>query len=484
MMRAPFAAGVVVLCLGVGVAIASLHPSVDAALIAAIALVCTVPILNRMINGRFDIFEPIVVANLALVVMYVGRPAAMLAGSSQHWFKGYDITTHVREALVLALVGALALQVGYASGWARRTAARLPAARGRWEAASVLAFSGGLVALALLLFGVFLFQSGGISVLANLVNGRSAGQDTLFRNSSAYLYAAPALFWPASLLLFAVGFAERRRNLVRLGFVLMIPLAVFAGGRGSRITLLPLLLAPAVCFYLSRGRRPGILSLLLAGYLVFTIGIAYFRDTRTQGVRVDHVAELQRVVTNPTYESEQLFSHGVDNDMFESLAAVTIVVPERLKVSPLGFIYRTLAKPIPSAIWSGKPVSTEEQITQTLYPQEQGRASSSAGVIGTFFVAGELPGVLLGMLFVGWALRLPWEYWRRFPTDSSAQLFLAAFLMFIPILLRGGVGDTLARALFAIAPLLLAVRICGKRLRTTSSMLPPANATLLARARR
>lgn len=476
MKRTPLVIGLVVTSLGLGFAVAALRPSVDAILIAAIAAVCGTPIVNRMMNRRFDIFEPIVIANLALLVMYVGRPAGMLAGGSQHTFKGYNITSHVREALVLAFAGALAMQVGYASGWARRTAARLPPTRGRWDVHAIAAFSGALVALALLLFGVFLLKSGGVAVLVNLVQGRGGGQDALFRDSSAYLYAAPSLLWPASLLLFAVGFAERRRDLVYMGLVVMVPLAVFSAGQGSRITLLPLLLAPAVCFYLSRDRRPAILSLLLVGYLVFTIGIAHVRETRTaSGLRVDRVEELKKAVVDPTYEYRQLFLHGVDNDMFESLATTTIVVPERFKASPVEFVYRTLAKPIPSALWSGKPVSTEEQIAQTLYPREQERASSSAGIVGTFFLAGGLPGVIVGMLLVGWAFRLPWEYWRRFPTDSSSQLLLAAFLMFIPIALRGGVGDTLARALFGIAPLLLASRICQRSVSKTTMTLP-ANA--------
>jgi hypothetical protein len=35
--------------------------------------------------------------------------------------------------------------------------------------------------------------------------------------------------------------------------------------------------------------------------------------------------------------------------------------------------------------------------------------------------------------------------------------------MFIPILLRGAIGETLANALFGIGPLLLAARFCQRR---------------------
>ena len=482
MTRTLFVTGVVAVGLGSGVATAVLHPSLDAALIAAIALVCTFPIVQRMIGRRFDIFEPIVIANLALMVMYVGRPAAMLAESSQHVFKGYDITSHLQEALVLALAGAIAMQLGYASGLPRRAAARLPFASGRWDVPSTLAFSGGLIALALLLFGIFLHESGGLSTLANLLRGRSSGQDTLFRNSSAYLYAAPSLFWPASLLLSRSDSAKAARSRVRRlrttdrarhfrGRPRLAHHVAAASARAGEL-LLPLTRPTA-----GNDLAPSV------GYLVFTIGIAYFRETRTQGVPVDRVAELKHVVADPTYEYRQLIFHGADNDMFESLAAETIVVPARLKASPVDFVLRTLAKPIPSAIWSGKPLAPEEELTHALYPHEQVRASTSAGIIGSFFLAGELPGVVLGMLLVGWSFRLPWEYWRRFSAESGPQLFLAASLMFVPILLRGAVGDTLARALFGIVPLLLAVRLCRTSFPRTTPTALPAGESLRAAQR-
>ena len=60
------------------------------------------------------------------------------------------------------------------------------------------------------------------------------------------------------------------------------------------------------------------------------------------------------------FEYSQLLLHGTDNDMFESLAVETVVVPSKLQASPTNFWVRTLAKPIPSVLWKGKPVAPEE----------------------------------------------------------------------------------------------------------------------------
>lgn len=441
----------------------TLQPSVDAILIIAIAIICVWPLFARAAARRFDIFEPIVVVNLALLVMYVARPAAMLVQGSHHYFKGYDITAHMRDAIVISLVGTLALQLGYAAPWARRTVGRLPAAFAAWDVGVTVALSVALAGIAFLLFAVFLIQSGGLSFVFELVKGRSSSYDTLYRNSSAYFYSAPALFWPASLLLVAVGLAARRRDLIIFSIALTAALGVFAGGQGSRITLLPLLLSPIVYFYLEKDRRPGPVLLLIAGYLIFTVGIAYFREARTATARIDRTYELKKSITSPGYEYEQLVLKGTDNDMFESLAAETIVVPSKIGASPFDFLTRVLAKPVPRILWPGKPLSTEEQLIRALYPHERERASSSAGAIGSFYQAGLLPGVVLGMMLVGYLFRLGWEYWRRQPFAIASKLILVASLMFVPITLRGGIGDTIARALFGIAPLLIGALICQRR---------------------
>jgi hypothetical protein len=447
-------------CAVVGYLLSEIQPSVELGLVCATALTCAVPIVARLCRRRLDLFEPLVIANLALVVMYVGRPGAIIASGADDVFKGYDISAHVRQALIITLIGSAFLQVGYALPWARRTAARLSPPRGRWNVEITVAFSIALVVLAFALFGAFLLQSGGLAVLSGMLKGRSLQQDAYFRDSSAYLYSAPALLWPASLLLFALGLAERRKGFVVAGLLLMIPLGLLAGSQGSRITLIPLLLSPAIYYYLARQRRPRLLALLVVGYLVFTVGIAYFRETRTATERVDRVHELKRSIADPGFEYSQLFLHGTDNDMFESLAVETTVVPSKLSASPFDFLYRTAAKPIPSRIWKGKPLAPEERLTRTLFPQEQSRASSSPGVVGSFYLMGLLPGVIVGMVLVGYVFRVPWEYWRLYPSESVSQLFLTASLMFIPILLRGSVGDTFARALFGLGPLLVASRLC------------------------
>jgi hypothetical protein len=453
-------------CVGASVAAAAatarLEPSINAMLIAAIALSIAVPFTVRVARGSIDLLEPVVVAGLCFLVMYVLHPAAYLSQVQTMSFKGYDFSGRITWTLVLIACGVAAFQIGYATPWARAWASRLPSPRDHFDVQTTVAFAFGLAVLATLLFSAFLLHSGGMNALVNMLQGRSAAQNDYYNGSSAYFWAAPELFWPASLLLFALGITERRRRYVVWASVLMLPLAVFAGAQGARIVLLPLLATPAVYYFLARGKRPRTPVLLVAAYLFFTLGIAYFRESRNAGDQVSRVTQIRQAVVSPQVEYRALIFDGVDNDMFDSLAVETLIVPSQLPIRPLDFVYRTVAKPIPRIMWPNKPLEPEQLLTHTLYPRETARASSSSGLVGNLFLFGGLPGVIGGMMLIGAAMRVPWEYFRRFRNSGTAQLLLASFLMFVPIMLRGGIGETLAMALFTFAPLLVAARFCQR----------------------
>ena len=276
-----------------------------------------------------------------------------------------------------------------------------------WDLGLTVAYASALSVVGLLLFFVFLLQAGGPGFLFHLLAGRNVATERLIV-SSAYFYGAPEVLWPASLMLLAAGLTMRRRGLVAVALVLTVAHGIFAGGIGSRASLLPLLISPGVYYYLHRDRRPRVLAVLLAGYLVFTVGIAYVRDTRTQGENVSRGA-VKESVLHPDAEYRELIDRGVDNDMFESLATEMVVVPEKIGGTPVDFLYRNLAKPVPRLLWPTKPLSAEEQLTTTLYPSETQRNSSSSGVVGSFYQAGLLPGVLIGMLLVGLTFRIRWK---------------------------------------------------------------------------
>ena len=97
-------------------------------LLSAMGGVLVAPIGLRLLRRRFDPFEPIVLFGIAYGVMFVVRPAAMIA--SHHLaYDGprtsTDVSATFTKMLVLALLGGVAFVAAYeaplggrlASGW-------------------------------------------------------------------------------------------------------------------------------------------------------------------------------------------------------------------------------------------------------------------------------------------------------------------------------------------------------------------------------
>src|SRR5439155_104033 len=93
------------------------------ALISAVAVTLAVPIVARLLRGRFDPFEPIVLFVLAYGVMFVTRPAAMVADHHLAYDgprMSTDVSATFTKMLVLAFLGAVAFVAGYEISLVRR----------------------------------------------------------------------------------------------------------------------------------------------------------------------------------------------------------------------------------------------------------------------------------------------------------------------------------------------------------------------------
>jgi O-antigen/teichoic acid export membrane protein len=446
-----------------GAALSFTNPSWEIAVVSAIALVCAGPLVLRGIRGTWDIFEPIVLANVTLLVMFAIHPAALLATRTVS-FKGYDTSSQLRGTLVVALVAVAAFQIGYASSLGRTVASRLRRPSQTWSAGNWVAYGLVLAALGAVLFSVFIAKSGGLALLRTLLQGRTGSQDAIFRASSAYLYGAPQVLIPASLLLLASGMVLRRKRLIVLAILVVLPLAIFTGARGQRSVLLPLLMTLVVYWYVARNRRPRLVALAIGSYLLLTVGLAYFRDARVVTPDRNRGAELVRALRDPSLEIRQLAVSGVDVDMFESIAVEkTVIAQGILHPSPIDLAWRLVAKPIPSVLWKGKPKDPDEYINKSAFPGETVRASNSTGPIGTLYYGGEFAGVAIGMMLLGLLLRVPWEYWRLYPTHPLAHMMLTIAIGFAPVVFRAGIGDMIARSLFVVVPILVAPRFLQGR---------------------
>ena len=129
------------------ISIAASETYVRGAVTSATAAAILAPLIIRTAGRPLDIFEPIVPAVVALLVMFVGRPLAdQVLGNYVHL--GYDISAVFDRALLVSFVGCSAFSLGYVSGVGRGLQRFLPQPGARFSnrrtsiTASVMAITG------------------------------------------------------------------------------------------------------------------------------------------------------------------------------------------------------------------------------------------------------------------------------------------------------------------------------------------------------
>lgn len=431
-------------------------------LVAAIGGVLVAPIAARVLRRRFDPFEPVVLFALAYGVMFVVRPAAMIAKHHLAWdgpSTPTDVSGTFSKMLVLALVGAVAFVAAYETPIGRRLV-------GGWRGLGELA-TPRVVALALITGGVgvasfvaFLVSSSGLSALSLIFRGRSEELSKDVAGTTFYLWYSFFLLVPATLVLVAVGLERRRKVLLLAGLAFGALFLLRTVPLGARIAILPLLGGAFVFSYLRRSRRPSVAVLVGLG-LVALLGSAFLSDLRGRGTRGESVAETVVRATRPHRIVAPLVS-GPDTEMAPVLAAALSQVPQKLHYTYGRTILGDLvSRPIPRALWSDKPEPPRDKLIHSLWPVEMKKdgINPEFSVLLYFFWDFGIPGVVVGMLLFGVGARALFEYFRNYRHSTSAQVLYALALWFVVIGLRNSPVDTFVQLVFVVFPAWLAVRL-------------------------
>lgn len=436
-------------------------------LIVVLAVLVVSPVALRVIQRRFDVFEPIHLFVLGGFVLFVLRPVFELTYDSHYAFgNAYSDLAGFDGALVIALVGTAGLYAGYALRLGSRLGARLPAVPAVWSPATVGAFAYGLVVFGTCLYGLYIVQTGqGLSEALAFFQGRETDVRVL-GYSSAYLYFGPYLLIPAaSLLLLCWQRDGRGRWLV--SSLLMTALALLITvPRGDRTWLLCLLLPLFAVPYLRKGRRPRLLSVLLLLALVIPI-LNVMLDTRYLSSRGDVVDTTIGALSRPDL-SMKYFMLNPNTSMFTVVALTREVVPTRLGHKPGRVITASLAAAVPGKLWPNKPLQGDELVYRALFPRQAAvtRAGNTGGMFGGFYFDSGLIGVALYAMGVGVGFRALWAWWRiHGATSAGARILFAAALPLAIVLQRGSISDTLARSSFLVLPIVVVFWLASRPLR-------------------
>jgi hypothetical protein len=432
---------------------------VAATLATGVAIVLALPIVARFLRRRFDPFEPIVIFAVAYGVIFVARPASMLV-RDELTYAGVDIRETLARALFLALVGAVAF-VGAYEVTGRALAARLPAPTEIGPRTGLLA-AGVLVVLALVALLGTVWREGVLTGLKVLLGGQTAETRDLLAQAGAYGFNTVMLLIPAGLLLAGLALRRRSRALaalaaapIGLALTLLVPI-------GGRTFLLPLLGGLLVLLYVSRGARPRIWTVLALGFAAFVV--AYVLDVVRTPWERDQVGPVLREVLVRPDKPVRATVDGEDADMAPAFAAALTAVPSQLEYRYGGAVLGDLAtRPIPRALWAGKPRSGVEQVVETIWPPLVTYFNPALSSVFYFYWDFSVFGVLAGMAIFGLACRTLYEWFRLHRGVLSAQLVFALAIWLILPAVRNTPVDAIVLACFVALPVVVVERLIAVR---------------------
>lgn len=450
---------VTAVCLSVaaGAGVVALAPSRSAILIALLAIILAGPFAVRVAQGRFDGLEPIVWLNVALAVMFVLHPAAVLGyGLSTFRFDFYAVPDTFDPALGLALGGICAMYLGYFSPAGRKLTRRLPPLGSEFDDGSLLRSAAVFTALGVALYGVAAAKSGisPLTLVSGGIRGEAAG-------TTAYLYLAPFMIVPAGLIVMKVGVGRKRPLLTAAGIGLLLILVNSLAPSGQRLWVLLIVSSLAVYPMLRSGWRPGpvVLAIVVMTTFVFVVSL---RDLDQADLTKGLTGAVTYTVREPGSAVKELLT-GPDTEMHNALALEMQFVPRETGFHPGQSVASFLAHPVPRVLWPDKPYPAEAALNKELFSASEGEASVAYSVIGGFYYDSGIVGVLLGMGLLGVLFRAAFEWLKVDSTNDMARLIYALILPFTVILLRGNLPDTAARALFIVGPAVLAAHLAGRR---------------------
>ncbi|MCB8914442.1 MAG: hypothetical protein H6532_01215 [Thermoleophilales bacterium] len=466
--------GLLLVCLAAGIATANLNLSLETALIVSTAIVVAIPIVLRVVSGKFDPFEPIAVFSVIYALMFVARPL-YFDSTGETLFKigseTVDFGPYVVEMQVAALIGAIAFVVGYevVTRSAQKPRPRLT------SISSISLKQGGLVLCALGLVGTFFYLRafpGGYSALAQ---GRSDQYHEISTQMNSYFYYFPDLLLPGAFIMLLVWLRTKDTwpLLVAVGsalilFAIRLPV-------GSRLGLLPLFGTPFVFWYLYRNKRPGIVGLATV-VLVLAIGWSLVLQNRYQSTGLEqtsYVGSLKSIVEDPGQLLDPV-TKDQDVAMAPGFASAMSVVPSELPFRyGLGMTEDLITRGVPRQFWAGKPLAPREKVISELWPKGYKKSISNPefSILFHFYYDGWYVGVMLGMFLLGLLFRAIRDLALSRPVDPLYLVAYALVLCNMPMILRDSVTDSVLRLSFSLLPLLIVGWWASRRFKTSNRSL-------------
>lgn len=403
-------------------------------------------IFEKANKRALDPFSPLLIFSFFYLLLFGFRSLDLLT------FRQSVIQDDQRYyiyALVYAILGLHFFYIGYFSKLGTLLFKNIKPVPKKWSNARFKIMLISYTLLSLFSFIIILKLSGGTSYyfrnIRDAMVSITAGKTIFFM--LVLLIKIPLLIWFCSLV-------DRRR--FSFSFLLYAGLAAFLlislGERGHFISLL---VSMMVCYnYLNKKvRLVSIFSVLLV-LLSFLVILGQYRDFTERNYRIKKAGFNVRIGIAATYN--YFIGHF---DQLRHVKDVIKHVPDNLDFQYGKTFANLLVKPIPSAIWEGKPRGAGKIITESLYPKAQSlNVRIAPSLLGELYLNFHLAGVIAGMFLFGVFCKALYSLLIRSYESKNMVLLYAFSLPFVLSELRGDFSVVTSFLIFNLLCLVAALK--------------------------
>ncbi len=420
------------------------------------------------LQGRLDVFEPIIWFSVMFLLLFVGRPAWDLAHHN-FIYTGRLISPTFTRMIVAGLLGGAGFVIGYLSPVAGSLVSRLPRPQ-RLDSRRLMTYSFVVLGLALVAFLVFFVNSHGYSDPAGFFFRGQKRLEQLAASpqaTSKYFLASILLMVPVALFFWSIRQREGAATQIGriAGWAAVASIVAFLAynlGAGQRRYVIVMVGALAVFHYLRKGRRPSARTLVIAALVALTV-VSAVRDLRFAHARITHAHPVQWLPWNAV---THLFKTQ-DTGVAPSLATEMLVVPKDLHYT---YGTTTVLGPfvtmIPRQLWHGKPLPADQQVLASVWG---GTPCGFNGQCSTFSPFGEpyrdggLVAVFIFAMLFGAFWRTLWLYYARHQDSVLAIIVCAMLLPFMISWMRANFTLQALQAAMVLVTVVIAGILCRVR---------------------
>ena len=402
------------------------------------------PVAIALMRGKFDLFEPINILSFIFALYFSARAIYVISeiSPSTAQVSYYPYSDTIPLALWYVILGFLSLLVGYYSRIPSKLAMAFPHLIPRWS--QPFSFKRILLIYA-------------IGLCAQFVSFRLAGSYIWTTGSQVdspmpYYLAALTQFIQYATCMTVISVFQKgaSKNFVWFFWLVLVPTTIAQSLiLGGRTPILAIVAQVLIAYHYLR-RKISIVIVALLGIIVLTTIfplLAIFRGNYLGSVGIAHnPAELvERIKGFPAYLSQM--------DRFEYLSIAADVLMQRshgidslsllIKYTPglsdfkYGRDYLLIPAYafVPRAIWPDKPQNFSVEFGRLYFsdPASSGSVSIGQFHIGDLYWNFGLPGIIVGMFFLGIFYRSAYLYLLPAKNKNPLRIFLYTFYLLLVV---------------------------------------------------